>query len=217
MRSRIIKLLLLLLVATVALGFIFWSQFKKTRGIVTQTVQEPLVSAEMFEIPVDQSEPLLNPGAPLSAILFVDLGDVKSRALANMLITFAQSHPQDVQFTWKDAPQHRLFSPDPTPAHRAAWCANDQHRFWEFIKNLLASNRFDEKQLVASATAAKLDLAEWNSCRTTTQADARLSTTRDEANALGLTSFPALFLNNKKINTSEDVDMEQMLTSFIAK
>lgn len=218
MQSRITKLLILLFVATLVLGFIFWSQFKKTRGIVTQTVQEPLVSEQTYNIPVDQSEPLLgNPGALLTAILYIDLGDAKSRALANTLITFTNNHPLDIRLTWKDAPQRHFLSLDPLPAHRAAWCANDQHRFWQFTESLLAAGRFDEKQLTASATDAKLDLAEWNSCRTATQADTHLSAAHDEARSLGLTSFPALFLNNKKINTSEDVDLNQMLTSFIAK
>ena len=54
-------------------------------------------------------------------------------------------------------------------------------------------------------------------CANSPEAKQAIADSAQLAGQLGIRSLPAIFVNNKMINTDRDVNIEEMLTSFIKK
>ena len=62
-----------------------------------------------------------------------------------------------------------------------------------------------------------LDTESWWQCANSAETIQAIANSVQTANQLGIKSLPAIFVNNKLINTAKDVNMEEMLGNFIGK
>lgn len=205
------------IIAITALIFVF--QFKKSSAITTKNTPEPLLSSFAIDIPVSSTDPMLgNPGAPLTLVGFFDLGNKESRALYATLTDFVKQHPQDARLIWKDLPEESiLFGANNLP-HQAAWCAHTAKRFWPFADAVMAGrNTNKEPELRKIAGTIGLEVEGWWGCAQDPKTVERVTQASALAARLGIRETPALYINNKKLNLNVDIDLPQMLSSFIAK
>ncbi|HLD60824.1 MAG TPA: thioredoxin domain-containing protein [Patescibacteria group bacterium] len=213
------KLFLGLVIVIFITGLLFVFQFKKSSAITTKNTPEPLLSPYAINIPISSSDPMLgNPGAPLTLVAFLDLGDKESRDVYAMLVDFVQKHPEDARLIWKDLPKESIIFGNNNVAHQAAWCAHDQKRFWPFVNEIMSGrDRNTEQELREAAVATKLDVEKWWTCTLEPATVSRVAGAAPLARELGGREAPLLFINNKRLNVQADIDLPQMLSSFIAK
>lgn len=221
MKGRHNKLFIGLAVVVVVLFILVVQQFRKTQSIVISASNTPLLTTDSIELPIATTDPILgNPGAPLTLMEFMDLGDAQSIAMHNTLIEFTLKHQQEVRLIWKYFPRSHIFGGDTKLAYRAAWCAekNNPGKFWLYLTELLNNGgSFSQTTAVAAAQNLKLQIAPFTTCLDSMEAQTAESAAGVLAQTLQLPKPPILFINNKLLNWSSDLDMPAMLNSFIAQ
>jgi|GEM_PF-1492562 len=207
-------LILLLLIAVGAL--MLYYQIKKARSIVTTYVATPIVSPTPSYIPIDPTDPTLgNPGATLWIVEFADLGCKHCQEVHYAIANFVKNNPEKARLIWKDAPQTSLFSWGNLPAHIAAHCAYEQGQFWKFSELAMSDkNNLKEAGLTKVAQGLGLDLVKWNTCRAALDTKNKILDSMALAKKLNVTDLPGIFVNNKKINLTADINIGELLTKF---
>ncbi len=199
-------------------GLLFFQQILRARQITVQRTITPLIAANAIFIPNSDSEQTLgNPGSAITIVEFVDLGCKRCLPFHSAIKDFVDKHPQDIRLVWKDDVKPGFFS-DFTLAHQAAYCAGKQNKFWEFIDAALANkNNLAEAGLKKIALDLRIDVEQFWQCANSYEARQAIAASGQLADQLGIRSLPAIFVNNKLINTDKDVNIEEMLTNFIKK
>ncbi|TSC83918.1 MAG: protein-disulfide isomerase [Parcubacteria group bacterium Gr01-1014_13] len=213
------KKLYLLLLAMVALaGIFFYRQIMRARQITVVRTEAPLISPSVIFIPTSESEQTLgNPGANIIVTEFVDIGCARCLSLHSAMKQFVIKHPQDIRLVWKDNVKPGILS-DHTLAHQAAYCAGKQNKFWQFLDIAAGQrNNLAEAGLKKIALNLNLNIEVFWLCTNSPETKQAIADSSLQASQLGVRSLPAIFVNNKMINTDKDINIEEMLTNFIVK
>jgi protein-disulfide isomerase len=222
------KFYILLLAMVVLAGFFFYRQIMRTGQITVSRAKSPLISANTIFIPNSESDQTIgNPGAALTIVEFMDVGCTRCLLLHATIKDFVTKHPQDIRLIWKDDVKPRIFS-DYTLAHQAAFCAGlpgealaksgGQNKFWEFMDIAIANrNNLLEPGLKKIAQDLNLDVEPWWQCVNSAETKQAIANSIQLADQLGIKSLPAIFVNNKLINTGKDINIKEMLENFIKK
>jgi protein-disulfide isomerase len=105
-------------------------------------------------------------------------------------------------------PQH----PHARQAAEAAACAQEQGKFWPYHDQLFEhSNALTSDDLAHYAQNANLDLAAFQSCRSSNRPKAAVDADMQSAERLGVRGTPAMFLNGGRINGVLPVPLMQSL------
>lgn len=212
------KFYFLFLLVVILAGFLFYKQILRAQQITIRRTVTPLISPTVIFIPdTDTQQTIGNPGASLTVTEFVDLGCARCLSLHSTIKEFVLKHPQDVRLIWKDDTKAGLLS-DYTLAHQAAYCAGQQNKFWEFLDVAINKrNNLLETGLKKIAFDLNLDVDKFWQCANSVATKQLIITSAQAADQLGIKSLPAIFVNNKLINTIKEVNIEQMLGNFIVK
>jgi len=91
-------------------------------------------------------------------------------------------------------------NPESRPAMRAAYCAGEQNKFWEY-KNLLFQNPvlLNLQAYREYANLLNLNLEQFNSCLESKKYDSVIDRNLTEALSLQITSVPTVYINRQKI------------------
>lgn len=213
------KFYLLLLLAIIVAGSIFSFQLIKTRKITIKPVAVPILSEGYYEISTDNDEQILgNPGAPLTVVMFTNFSCSTCKQKYNEVIKFVTEHPLDVRLFVKEIPQKSLFTKTNDLPHRSAFCANKQNKFWEFVDALYnQKNISTESDLTKIASDLKLNTVSWWQCVNSTETTQKVARITDQAATLGIEQVPMIYVNNKKINIENDINLTEILTKLIVK
>lgn len=211
------NLFILLIVFISVAGIILFRQILVAKNIVTTPVKEFVVSPNVLPIPLDHTEPTLgNPGAPLTIIEFSDLGCSKCHETHKLLTSFVSANPTKAKLIWKDLPNQAIFSRDHRLVHQAAWCAHNQKQFWKFIEKVINTKNYNKESTLKNiAQELKLDTDVWWECTKDLNTQQKMDAAIVNAHQLGIRRVPALFINNKQVNLSEDLDLENLLNSLL--
>lgn len=202
-------------------GIFLYIQIKRATQITVKKNPVALISPTPTFIPVSEKELILgNPGAAITVVEFMDLDCEKCLSLHSSIKAFVNEHPQDVRLIWKDAPQPHLFTEGLALAHQAGWCIaqQDEKKFWRFI-DMASQNKKDLQETGLKNIGQSLDITidSWWQCATGPTAQQQIARSLQIANSIGIQSLPAIFVNNKRINTNADINITDMLQSFIAE
>lgn len=199
-------------------GFFFYLQIMRANQITIQRSEAPLISAVAINLPASASEQTLgNPGATTTIVEFMDLNCARCLSLHATIKDFVSKHPQSIRMIWKDDVKPGIFS-NYTLAHQAAFCAGKQNKFWEFMDMAITNkNNLTEPGLKKIALDLNFDVEPWWQCVNSADTKQAIADSVLMADQLGIKSLPAVFVNNKLINTAKDVNMEEMLGNFIGK
>jgi protein-disulfide isomerase len=213
------KLFLILIIVIAGAGLLFYRQIEKAKNIIVESSRQPLIEPNAVDIPMAKDAPLLgNPGAPLTIVEFIDLGSSKCQSVHAKLVKFVSEHPMDVRLIWKDAPEQGLFLKGNNLAHQAAYCAISQKQFWKYVDLVLRDTKnVREAELTKIAENLGFEMIKWWQCANSELTRDKISAAVLLAQQLDVDATPVIFINNKKINLTEDIDLSQMLNSFIEK
>lgn len=101
-----------------------------------------------------------------------------------------------VRFVHRD---YLIGKPRSLPAARAARCAGEQGKFWEYHRGLLLQKGdFSDADLGSRAAALGLDTARFQSCAASTKHDADIQSATDAGADLGVSGTPTFFVNGKR-------------------
>jgi len=211
------KFYLILILAVLALVIIFAKQIQKTIGISIKTEDAPLISSDIYNIPIESSEvPRGNPGAAITIVEFLDLNCTDCLKQYSAINKLVDENPTKLQLFIKPADASGFFSHDSKYAHRAAYCANQQKRYWPFMDALMnKENRWSEESLLSAAADAKLNLNSWNLCRESETTASATDVALQTAKGLGVNMSPTIFVNNKKIDPKAEIDLSEIIKKFI--
>jgi protein-disulfide isomerase len=97
--------------------------------------------------------------------------------------------------------------PGAVPAARAARCAGEQGRFWEYHRSLMTtSGPLDDTDLLRRAVATGLDHARFQSCVASTRHDAAIQAAFAQGESLGVTGTPAYFINGRLVAGARPIE-----------
>ena len=101
-----------------------------------------------------------------------------------------------IRFVHRD---YLLGKPRSLPAARAARCAGEQGKFWEYHRGLLSqAGDLSDADLANRAKGLGLDGARFASCAATDKFDADIQSATDAGSQLGVSGTPTFFVNGKR-------------------
>jgi protein-disulfide isomerase len=146
----------------------------------------------------DGLSPAKGSGKPLVTIVeFSDFECPFCSAVQNTLKQIEQSYGRDVRLVFKHLPLegHR----NSLPAARAAYCANEQDRFWQFHDALFASKNLSPSVFTQIATDLGLGLPKFHACLDSEQSRAGVVKDIETARLFRIESTPSFIVNGKLI------------------
>jgi protein-disulfide isomerase len=97
--------------------------------------------------------------------------------------------------------------PGAVPAARAARCAGEQGRFWEYHRDLMtAPGALDTADLARRADTLKLDRASFDACVSSGRHDDAIQASLRQGEELGVSGTPAYFVNGRIIGGARPLE-----------
>jgi protein-disulfide isomerase len=161
---------------------------------VNVILQEPRAH---ITIPADA--PILGPiAAPVTLVEFLDYQCPYCHRVQGVVEQVLKQFPGKVRFVHRDFPLDDIH-PQAMAAARAARCAGDQGRFWQYHKRLLTEPGHDDQNLRMKATAEGLDEGKFSSCLASNRHDAAIQQAAAQGRELGVSGTPTFFINGRRL------------------
>ena len=158
------------------------------------TLEEPRTQ---ITIPADA--PILGSvGAPVTLVEFLDYQCPYCHRVQGIVDHIIGQYPGKVRFVHRDFPLDSVH-PQAMDAARAARCAGDQGKFWEYHRKLLAEPGHEKADLRNRALALGLDERRFAACLASTQHDAAIEQSSAQGRELGVSGTPTFFINGRRL------------------
>ena len=139
-------------------------------------------------------------GAASAKVTIVEFSDFHCpycRGVQPTLSELLSKYGDRVRLVFRHFPVDTLH-PSARKASEAAWCAQQQDKFWQYHDRLyLVGNDASPATLSRIATEVGLDANKFNSCSAGKDAPAAVEKDIDEARRLGLNGTPTFFINGR--------------------
>lgn len=132
-------------------------------------------------------------GGRVTVTEFSDFQCPFCRAAHTTVKRILREHENDVRFVFKHLPLGN--HPRAFDAARAAFCAAEQNRFWEYHDLLFSSDSLTTEALNAAASRAGLDRAAFAECVSAERSKTAVMNDVREARRLGITGTPTFIIN----------------------
>jgi protein-disulfide isomerase len=179
-----------------------FSEELRAKAKVNVILQEPRVQ---ITIPADA--PLLGPPtAPITLVEFLDYQCPYCHKVQGVVEQVMRQFPGKVRFVHRDFPLDEIH-PDAMRAARAARCAGEQGKFWQYHKRLLTDPGHDDQNLRMKAAAEGLNEAKFQACLASDRYDAAIQQATAQGRELGVSGTPTFFINGRRlvgIRSAED-------------
>jgi protein-disulfide isomerase len=108
--------------------------------------------------------------------------------------------------------------PGAVPAARAARCAAEQGKFWEYHRSLMtAPGSFDTADLAGRAAALRLNEASFGACVSSDRHDTAIQASLRQGEALGVSGTPAYFVNGRMLSGARPIEsFEELIDAELA-
>ncbi len=108
--------------------------------------------------------------------------------------------------------------PGAFPAARAARCAGEQGRFWEYHRNLMnVSGSLDQADLEGRAEKLGLRPADFGACLGSGRHDQEIRSAFEQGESLGVSGTPAYFVNGRMLSGARPLeDFSQVIDAELA-
>ncbi len=168
-------------------------------------------------VTVPEGAPATGPAsAPVSIVEFTDYQCPFCHRAQSVVDQVLSRYQGKVRLVHMDFPLDG--HPGALPAARAARCAGEQGRFWEFHRNLMTlSGSLDDADLKSRADNLGLKRGDFGSCLSSGRHDAAIRAAFEQGEALGVTGTPAYFVNGRMISGARPLeDFTQLIDSELA-
>lgn len=177
-----------------------------------------------LEQPIDNGQdPSFGPeGAKVKIFYFSDLSCPFCSEQEEAIKKIYDKFSQDVRIIWKDYPDLRVLSGFSYQAARAVRCANEQDKFWDY-RSLLKENEdeFDsakEQLFFKIANNLKLNMISFEDCLRGNKSDSLILQNIKEAEELGISGIPFIYVNDLDlIGTLDEDDLETLVKNELEK
>ena len=166
----------------------------RRKWTVTLNLPPPSFALELD----DGLSPAKGSSKPLVTIIeFSDFECPFCGAVQNTLRQIVQSYGRDVRLVFKHLPSegHR----NSLPAARAAYCAAEQDRFWQFHDALFVAKNLSPPVFTQIATELGLGLPKFQACLSSEQSRAAIVKDLETARLFRIESTPSFIVNGKLI------------------
>ena len=159
---------------------------------------EILLEEPRTRVDIPQEALTLGPeSAPVTMVEFLDYQCPYCHKVQGVVDELLAAYPDKLRFVHRE---YLLGSPRALPAARAARCAADQKRFWEFHKGLLTEpGDMSDADLQRRAAALSLDGASFATCLASDRHDATIKRSVAQGNDLGVSGTPTFFINGRRL------------------
>ncbi|MPZ17489.1 MAG: thioredoxin domain-containing protein [Luteitalea sp.] len=148
---------------------------------------------------VDEAPVRGDVSAPVTVIEFTDFHCPYCRRVQPTLMELLAKYKGKVRLVFRHFPIDQLH-PTARKASEAAWCAQQQGKFWEYHDGLFeAGNDASPAALEKVASKIGLDEAKFKTCTAGAEAPAGVNSDLEEAQRLGLTGTPTFFINGRPL------------------
>jgi protein-disulfide isomerase len=165
-------------------------------------VQVLLKMPALYRAPIDLAgAPSKGPDtAPVTIVEFSDFHCPYCRGVQPTLEQVLQKYPTQVRLVYKHFPIDSLH-PQARRVADASWCAQQQHKFWEFHDAVYASAPDASAAAIAGfARQAGLDLKTFDACVASGKADPIVQAHIDEGTHYGVSGTPGFFVNGRLLS-----------------
>lgn len=196
--------LLTLLLVLILFGWQVWQQARQlqltSNNQLTAITNKPAVSSTDMVALVESYNPTWGAGQPLVQIVeWADFSCPYCQQAFVELRQFAANHPQQVQLVFRHFPITDLH-PQARLAAIAAVCAQEQGKFWPFHDKLFINQgNHQEVDLLRYASEVGLNIAQWQQCRLSAAAGAKVDQDFKSGVVLGVDGTPTFFINGYKV------------------
>jgi protein-disulfide isomerase len=143
--------------------------------------------------------------APITIVEFSDFHCPFCRTVQPTLNRLLAKYPGQVRLVYKHLPLDSLH-PQARRASEAAWCANEQGKFWEFHDRVYAAGPdASDAALARLAAEASLDKAALDRCLASGKAAAAIQKDVDEGAGHGINGTPGFFVNGRFLSGNQPI------------
>jgi protein-disulfide isomerase len=169
------------------------------RRLRAKSKVEVALQAPRTDMPVPAAAPVLGPNdAPVTIVQFTDYQCPYCHRAQITIDAVMSRYAGKVQLVHRDFPldgHAQAF-----PAARAARCAGEQGKFWDYYRSLMTSRgSMEDADLRARAMTLKLDPAAFATCLSSDRNDAAIRESVEAGTRAGVTGTPAYFINGRMI------------------
>jgi protein-disulfide isomerase len=170
----------------------------RERADVTVRLDAPRVAVD---VPPDA--PATGPkDAPVTIVEFTDYQCPYCHRAQGTIERILDEYEGKVRLVHLDYPLG--FHTGAIPAARAARCAGEQGRFWDYHRNLMThKGALDDADLGGRAASLKLDAGAFRRCLASDRHDAAIHAELELGNGVGVTGTPAYFINGRMVSGAQ--------------
>jgi protein-disulfide isomerase len=140
-----------------------------------------------------------SPDAPITIVEFTDYQCPYCHRAQSTIERILDEYEGEVRLVHLDYPLG--FHSGAIPAARAARCAGEQGRFWDYHRNLMThKGALDDADLAGRAASLKLDAGAFGRCLASDRHDAAIHAELELGSGAGVTGTPAYFINGRMVS-----------------
>jgi protein-disulfide isomerase len=164
------------------------------------------LDAPRAAIAIPSGTPSTGPaGAPVTMVEFTDYQCPYCHRAQTVIDQILARYSGKLRFVHLDFPLDG--HPGALPAARAARCAAEQGKFWEYHRSLMtAPGSLDTADLANRASALKLDEAAFGACLSSGRHDTAIQASLRQGEELGVTGTPAYFVNGRMLSGARPIE-----------
>ncbi len=179
--------------------------------IASMTPIGPITQITPAAYPTASGLSLGDPNAPVKLVEYADFqcpfcGEFAKDFAPSIIEKYVASG--QVYFTYAT---DSFIGPESAAAAEAAYCANDQGKFWPYHDMLFAnqttenSGDFSDRRLKAFAQTLGLDMGKFNSCYDSHKYQSQVQQDSVKANQAGVTATPSFTINGQLVDLNNDM------------
>ena len=165
----------------------------RSRSKVEVTLPQPRA-----DVPIPAEARTMGPErAPVTIVEFSDYLCPYCQRAQSVVDEVLGRNPGKVRFVHRD---FLLGRPRSMAVARAAQCAADQGKFWEYRHGLLVGpGDWSDQDLIRRAEPLRIDRSSFQACLTSDKHDKAITASSEEGSRLGVNSTPTFFINGRRV------------------
>ncbi|KAA0205621.1 DsbA family protein [Candidatus Uhrbacteria bacterium] len=162
-----------------------------------------------------------NPDAKVVVQIYSDYQCPACKAQEPAINYAVQRYADRVKFVWKDFPLMSIH-PNARAAANAAWCANEQGKYWEYHDLLFSEQsswgplRDPKENFRTYANRVGINVDSFGTCYDARRYDAKVMAGVQEGNANRVTGTPTIFVNGVRHPGLAPADWDRVLQTALA-
>lgn len=202
----------------VLMFFIALSVIKQGFQITIEPNQKSIVEAQPVYLPVTENDPMFgNPGAPTTITEFFSLECTDCAKRHAEIISYIEKNPGKARLLVKGVAKEDWLGNKKIFPLLALMCAQDQNRYWDFLNQAIKFNKFDQTTIDKLITDLNLDALVFNNCLQNKKYESTIENEQINLKILGFVETPNIFVNNKKVNLTDDLKLSDIFDNAVAQ